>query len=122
MDDNEFRETVLAALRHLEAGQAKASTQLSAVDARLGHFEARLSHFEAGQAKAANQLSAIVARLDEHELLFDRVFHKLDRLTTHVSTSAEASEQALNSITTLTRRVIKLEFPDDNTRNLPPQG
>ena len=94
MDDEAFRETVLAALRQLEAGQAK----------------------------SANQFAAIVARLDEQEHLFDRVFHKLDRLTTHVSTAAEASEQVLNSSTTLTRRVIRLEHPDEPSRNLPPQG
>ena len=129
MADEAFQETVLTALRHIEARVVDVDTRLGGFDTRLGDldtrlvgFDARFVHLEAGQAKAAQQLSAIVARLEEHEHLFDRVFHKLDRLTTHVATAAQASEEALNAITGLTRRIIKLEHPDDTSLNPPLQG
>jgi len=71
------------------------------------------------QGKVLRQLAAIVARLDEQDSAQDRLTEKVDRLTVkvdylsnQVASNAAAVEQALNSITTLSRRVVRLEHPN----------
>ena len=59
----------------------------------------------------AGQLEAIVARLDDQDRALDQLEGKVDRLHVAVNGSVEASAQALTAITSLSRRVTKLEKP-----------
>ncbi|MEM8555954.1 MAG: hypothetical protein AAGF71_14155 [Pseudomonadota bacterium] len=59
------------------------------------------------------RLDAIVARIDEQDTVQDRLIEKVDRLSHAVRDGLQASEEALNAVTMLGRRVRKLEFPDD---------
>ena len=81
MGEDEFRREVLAALGRLEAWQSKAD----------GWFD------------------AIVARLDDQEDALDRLTGKVDRLAINLSATAQAAERALTEITSLSRRVTRLE-------------
>jgi len=67
-----------------------------------------MKRFDAVDAR----LNAIVARLDEQDAGHDRLLEKVDRMSHAVRDALDASEQALSSITTLSRRVLRLEYPD----------
>ena len=94
MDEDEFRREVLAALGRVEERQAADAEWQVAV---------------AGNRAAGSQLAAIVARLEDQEDALDRLTGKVDRLAINLSTTAQAAERALTEITSLSRRVTRLE-------------
>ena len=98
MDDEEFKKQVLSELAAL-------SHNLVALDARVSE---RFDLVE-------RRMDAIASRLDEQDAAYDRLNEKVDRLALAVRQSLEASEQALNAITPLSRRVWKLENPGGDT-------
>ena len=85
MDDEEFKAMVLS--------------RFDQIDRRFDHVDGRLD--------------AIVRRIDEQDSAHDRLLDKVDRLSVAVRQSLEASETALSSITHLSRRVTRLEKPDE---------
>jgi hypothetical protein len=89
VDDEEFKKAVLARLDALEG----------AVQEHRVHLDRRLD--------------AVVARIEEQDVVQDRLSESMSRLTTAVRDSLAASEQSLNAVTNLGRRVWRLEHPDD---------
>jgi len=57
------------------------------------------------------RLDAIVNRLNEQDAAMDTLMSKIDRNSTLAAAAAQASEQALTALTSLSRRVSKLELP-----------
>jgi methyl-accepting chemotaxis protein len=90
--------------------------RLDALDTRMGQLEA----VSQGTQDTVNlqtthldrRLDAVVARLDEQDLFIERLMEKVDRVGTQVGLVAQASEQALDAITRLSKRVTRLEHPD----------
>ena len=89
MDDDEFKKAVLARLDAVEG----------AVHEHRMHLDRRLG--------------AVVARIEEQDVVQDRLSESMSRLTSAVRDSLAASEQSLNAVTNLGRRVWRLEHPDD---------
>jgi len=88
VDDDEFKRLVLE--------------RLDEIDRRMRDDRRHLDR----------RLDAVVARLDEQDLFIERLMDKADRLGTQVGLVAQASEQALDAITRLSKRVTRLEHPD----------
>jgi tetrahydromethanopterin S-methyltransferase subunit G len=88
VDDDEFKRLVLE--------------RLDEIDRRM----------ESDRLHVDRRLDAVVARLDEQDLFIERLMEKVDRLGTQVGLVAQASEQALDAITRLSKRVTRLEHPD----------
>jgi tetrahydromethanopterin S-methyltransferase subunit G len=88
VDDNEFKRLVLE--------------RLDEIDRRV----------ESDRLHVDRRLDAVVARLDERDLFIERLIEKVNRLGTQVGLVAQASEQALDAITRLLKRVTRLEHPD----------
>ncbi len=87
---------------------------------RISKFEGRFDRLDSAidglvdtLEKADARLNAIVARLAEQDAAYDRLNEKVDRLASAVRDSLVASEQALNAITPLSRRITRLEQPGD---------
>ncbi|MEO1179146.1 MAG: hypothetical protein AAFV87_18920 [Pseudomonadota bacterium] len=95
MDDDEFRNRVLQELAVLSTNQIALGEQVSEFSSRVD-----------------TRLDAIVSRLDEQDIAHERLMQKVDRLSHHVSLASQASEQALDSLTFLSRRVARIEHPD----------
>jgi hypothetical protein len=95
VDDEEFKANVMRGFESLE----------EAVEVIRVDLQADIQHLD-------GRLGAVVARLDEQDNLHERLMQKIDRLSQHVALSAQASEQALDAITLLARRVTRLEHPD----------
>jgi methyl-accepting chemotaxis protein len=102
VDDDEFKRLVLE--------------RLDALDTRMEGLEAvwQATHDVVNRqfAHVDRRLDAVVARLDEQDLFIERLMEKVDRLGTQVGLVAQASEQALDAITRLSKRVTRLEHPD----------
>ena len=88
MDDDEFKRLVLE--------------RLEALDSRIQDDRRHLDR----------RLDAVVARLDEQDLFIERPMAKADRVGTQMGLVAQASEQALDAITRLSKRVTRFEHPD----------
>ena len=98
MTDDEFKAAVLARFDAMDR-------RFDAVDARLDAVDRR---FDA----MSRRLDAMIARLDEQDVVADGLSAKIDRLAVSVRASLEASEQALNAVMALGRRVTRLEHPE----------
>ena len=85
MDDEAFKKVVLERFAHLE-------TRLDRVDTRM---------------------DAIHARLDDQDSQMDDLTRAVMELRRNVAYVAETGEHALEHYRTLSRRVTRLEHPDD---------
>lgn len=95
MSDEDFQAQVLA---HLSAfGQ-----RFDAMDRRFDAIDARLDAMD-------GRFNAIHRRLDEQDATLDVLIGKVDRVAQLARSASEASEQALNGVIALNRRVSALE-------------
>ncbi|MEL6915955.1 MAG: hypothetical protein AAFP13_15780 [Pseudomonadota bacterium] len=69
--------------------------------------EAVMARFD----RIGDRLSVIVSRLGEQDVAHDRLQDKVDRMAHAVRDALDASEQSLSAITSLSRRVQRLEHP-----------
>ena len=102
--------------------QGKVLGQLAAIVLRLDERVSEHLRLSQGVERLSDRferrLDAVVARLDEQDNASDALGHKVDRLSLKVDSLsvevrnlAAATEQALNSVTALSRRVTRLEHP-----------